>query len=54
MKWYYYIILFAAFACNKNQVTVSEDAVGADVLYAIDSYKPYSGKCSYCIIIRML
>ena len=45
MKWYFYIFLFVAFACNKSAVTVSEDEIGADVFYVRDSYKPYTGKC---------
>ena len=45
MKWYYCIFLFAIFACNEEQLTVTEDAVGADILYSKDSYKPYTGKC---------
>ncbi len=45
MKWYYYILFFLAFAC-KNEVTVTEDDIGADVFYVRDSYKPFTGKCN--------
>jgi antitoxin component YwqK of YwqJK toxin-antitoxin module len=44
MKWYYYILVFMSVACTGS-ITVTEDEIGADVFYARESLKPYSGKC---------
>jgi antitoxin component YwqK of YwqJK toxin-antitoxin module len=44
MKWYYYIILLLTLACKEN-LTVTEDEIGAEIFYMHGSYKPYSGKC---------
>jgi|WetSurMetagenome_2_1015567.scaffolds.fasta_scaffold08077_3 antitoxin component YwqK of YwqJK toxin-antitoxin module len=43
MKWFLCLItLITSVACSK--VIINEDAVGAGILYAKNSYKPFTGK----------
>jgi antitoxin component YwqK of YwqJK toxin-antitoxin module len=44
MKWYLYILIFVAVACN-SKATITEDEIGSDIFYAKGSYRPYTGKC---------
>jgi antitoxin component YwqK of YwqJK toxin-antitoxin module len=45
MKWYCIILILLSFACGNN-ITVTEDEIGADIFYEKGSYKPFSGKCT--------
>jgi antitoxin component YwqK of YwqJK toxin-antitoxin module len=44
MKWYFYILMLMTLACN-SKVTITEDEVGADILYTPDTFKPFTGEC---------
>lgn len=44
MKWYLLLFVLLSFSC-KSRITVTEEDIGADMLYEKESYKPYSGIC---------